>query len=187
MLKQLITTKLYLKNYWSLNFFKILCLEFFPFFNMKMNIVKRMMGGIWLLTLNSYFANFEGSNAFIWLTDITIKGSQWECIWFLWKDISSNHNLRWIPRIHLVLHPFIEASAKSENQKKKMLCWCVLVCYAQWAECLLLHEWYQDNRQRWMGKYTFRILKIQFAETVKYMLHCSSMGEMPHFARLIPG
>ena len=95
---------------------------------------------------------------------ITIKGSQWECIWFLWKDISSNHNLRWIPRIHLVLHPFIETSAKSENQKKKMLCWCVLVCYAQWAECLLLHEWYQDNRQRWMGKYTFRILKIQFAE-----------------------
>ena len=169
------------------SFFIILCLECFPFFNMKMNIVKRMMGGIWLLTLNSYFANFEGSNAFIWLTDITIKGSQWECIWFLWKDISSNHNLRWIPRIHLVLHPFIEASAKSENQKKKMLCWCVLVCYAQWAECLLLHEWYQDNRQRWMGKYTFRILKIQFAETVKYMLHCSSMGEMPHFARLIPG
>ena len=37
------------------------------------------------------------------------------------------------------------------DKKKKekgivLVWWCVMVCYAQWAECLPLHDWYQDNR-----------------------------------------
>ena len=111
------------------------------------------------------------TSIFLSLTDIRIKGSMWKCIQFWWKGIPSNHNLRWIPRIHLVLQDLIqvfESIFLSEQwtfinrfylilvRTNERHCSCAVVCYAQWAECLLLHDWYQDNRPTvWMGKCIF--------------------------------
>ena len=159
------------------------------------------LGNISMLTSNHSFPNFNLSSA--WLISI------WKCIQFWWKENSSDHIMRWIPRIHLVLQDLIQVSESIISEKWKFInrfylilvrtnerhcaavcyaqcivsdiiekwtfisrlylilvrtnerhCSCAVVCYAQWAECLLLHEWYQDNRPTvWMGKMHLHLLK----------------------------
>ena len=161
---------------------------------MKINGAVRGGSGIgqhFNVDIKSLFSKLQ---SFFSLTDIRIKGSMRKCIWFWWKEISSDHKLRWIPRIHLVCFARFDSSFRKYHIRKVKIYWSFIShsCENKWkALCSgMLCSMYSFRYHRKLNIYQ-SFISYSCQNKWKPLFMCSgmlcSMGGMPPFARVIPG